>query len=609
VKRAILIALAVGALLAPAAASASAPVQIRHVDDAKFPLVRVTAVVPTSARPELLEDGHPAVSVKAREFGAAEAIVLAVDNSKSMRGGPLHEAKHAAGEFLAQAHAEATGLVAFGHEALALTRPGAGRSEVGRTIDELASDTQTGTSLYDAVSLSASRLQRMSSGARVLVLLTDGRDLGSRNSVSQAIDAAQRANVVVYAIAVGNRADRAPLAKLATATGGRLFTSADLASLSGTYRALGRELERTWQINFLSGALPGDRAVLTVRAAGAAATAPLVVPGGNGSGLAASIAHSPFAAAIVVLLAALLLAGAGIVVKARRSKSEIMRLLDPHLNHRAQSDATTVREARFESLIAWTETSLADLPGHNRLQRAVERSGLELRVGHVPFLAAVASFTLGVVATLIGAGPMVALLVMLLGLALPLVVLRIAAGRRRKAFDRQLPDVLATVASTLRAGHGLRPALQGITQDGSPPASVELARVLGEERLGRPLDEAIAAMCERVGSPDLDYVATAIKVQAQAGGSMATLFDTLSETVRERQRHARKVKALTSMGRMSATVLICLPIGLAGLMALINRAYVAPFYTTSAGHVLIGVCLASMATGALVLRKIVNVRF
>jgi tight adherence protein B len=90
---------------------------------------------------------------------------------------------------------------------------------------------------------------------------------------------------------------------------------------------------------------------------------------------------------------------------------------------------------------------------------------------------------------------------------------------------------------------------------------------------------------------------------------MATLFDTLSETVRERQRHARKVKALTSMGRMSATVLICLPIGLAGLMALINRAYVAPFYTTSAGHVLIGVCLASMATGALVLRKIVNVRF
>ena len=69
--------------------------------------------------------------------------------------------------------------------------------------------------------------------------------------------------------------------------------------------------------------------------------------------------------------------------------------------------------------------------------------------------------------------------------------------------------------------------------------------MLGEERLGRPLDEAIDAMCERIGSPDLEYVATAINVQAQTGGSLAGLFDTLSETVRERQRHARKVHALT----------------------------------------------------------------
>ena len=63
-------------------------------------------------------------------------------------------------------------------------------------------------------------------------------------------------------------------------------------------------------------------------------------------------------------------------------------------------------------------------------------------------------------------------------------------------------------------------------------------------------------MCERIGSPDLEYVATAVSVQSQTGGSLAGLFDTLSETVRERQRHARKVKALTSLGRMSAIVLV-----------------------------------------------------
>jgi tight adherence protein B len=198
---------------------------------------------------------------------------------------------------------------------------------------------------------------------------------------------------------------------------------------------------------------------------------------------------------------------------------------------------------------------------------------------------------------------------MLLGLLLPFIVFQIAGVRRRQAFDRQLPDVLATVASTLRAGHGLRMALRSVADDGSPPASEEFTRVLGEERLGRPLHEAVAAMCERIGSPDLDYVATAINIQSQAGGSLASLFDTLSETVRERQRHARKVRALTAMGRASAVILVCLPIGLAALMTLISPSYMAPFWTTSTGHFLIGFCLTSMALGGLILKRIVSVRY
>ena len=98
-------------------------------------------------------------------------------------------------------------------------------------------------------------------------------------------------------------------------------------------------------------------------------------------------------------------------------------------------------------------------------------------------------------------------------------------------------------------------------------------------------------MCERIGSPDLEYVATAVRVQSQTGGSLAGLFDTLSETVRERQRHARKVKALTALGRMSAIVLVRCRSGSAALMTLLSPAYMAPLYTTSGGHTLIVVCL------------------
>jgi tight adherence protein B len=611
VRRAVLAVLA-AALVLPATGAASSPVQIRRVDLDKFPLVRVTTVTPAGSRPTLSEEGRRAAFVKARELGSAQAMVLAVDNSASMSGRPLREAKRAAAAFLArQRGAGDVELVAFGHEALALTQPRETKSDVARTIASLATDAQKGTALNDAVVLSVARLEEMSNGSRVLVLLTDGHDLGSRSSLAQAIVAAQRANVVVYGIAAGARTDIKPLTKLVSATGGRRFDAANVNGLGAAYRSLSSELDRTWQVSYISQARPGDNVSLTVRAAGRVSTTSLRVPNGDGgSGLMPrAVARSPITAATVVLLAALLLAGAGAVGRGRRRSSEITRLLEPHLAPRDQGDESPRRFARFESLLSWTERSLSELPGSERLARALERSGLKLRIGHLPYLAGLAAFVFGIVATIVGAPPALALLAMLVGFVSPFMVLKILAQRRTKAFDRQLPDVLATIASTLRAGHGLRTALRAIADDSAAPSSEEFSRVLGEERLGRPLHEAIAAMCERIGSPDLEYVATAVNVQSQTGGSLAGLFDTLSETVRERQRHARKVKALTSLGRMSAIVLVGMPIALGALMTLLSPQYMAPLYTTSTGHVLIGVCLTSMAIGALFLRQIVSVKY
>jgi tight adherence protein B len=612
--RKLLAAFALSALVLPAAAAGadSAAVQIRRVDAGRFPLVRVTAVVPVGSHPTLTEEGHRAGFVKARQLGAAQAMVLAVDNSTSMAGRPLREAKRAATAFLSRQHsADDAGLVAFGHEALSLTPPSAGRSDVARALEALATDSQTGTALYDAVTLSVQRLNKMTSGSRVLVLLTDGHDLGSRNSLKQAIAAAREANVVVYAIAAGARTDVQPLTALASATGGRRFDAADAKGLGAAYRSLGRELDRTWQLSYLSAAREGDVARLSVRASRAASTTLLRIPDGDGSGgiLPRSVARSPITGAAVVFLAALLFAAAGLAGRRRRRSSEITRLLEPHLRRREPADEHTAPAARFESLFGWTERSLKDLPGSQRLTHVLVRSGLKLRAGLVPYLAFAAAFGLGAVATILGAPPALALMLMLAGLLSPFVGLWIAARRRTKAFDRQLPDVLATIASTLRAGHGLRTALRAISDDGSSPSSDEFAQVLGEERLGRPLDEAIAAMCERIGSPDLEYVATAVKVQSQTGGSLAGLFDTLSETVRERQRHARKVSALTALGRMSAIVLVSLPVALAALMTLLSPSYMAPLYTTSGGHTLIVVCAVSMAIGSLLIKRVVSVRF
>ncbi len=426
-RRAVLLSVAVFLAL-PAFATAAPTAKIRRADFELFPQVRVTVLLPEGAKPSLFENGHAAAFASVRQLGAAEALVLAVDNSASMRGAPLREAKRAAQEFLGrERRASSTGLVVFGHEALALTRPQESSEAVSRTLMQLQTDPQTGTALYDAVVSSARRFESMSAGTKILVLLTDGHDVGSRASLEGAIRAAQRGSVIVYAIAVGHRADHSTLARLAVETGGSVFEAGDVSQLGATYEALSRELDRTWQISYLSGARPGDRLTLSLVAGSLRATSHERVPaaGPTGSGLLpARLAHSGTTAAVFVLLCAILLAAAGAMLIRRRQKPTLVRLLQPHVDARQKGHAKADLSGRLEALTVWTEAALADLPGSNRLARSVERSGWKLRVGHVPYLALGSAFALGILGTLAGVGPLAAVILLVIGLALPFVLFR-----------------------------------------------------------------------------------------------------------------------------------------------------------------------------------------
>ena len=113
-------------------------------------------------------------------------------------------------------------------------------------------------------------------------------------------------------------------------------------------------------------------------------------------------------------------------------------------------------------------------------------------------------------------------------------------------------------------------------------------------------------MAERLKSENFAFIVTAVNVQNQVGGSLAGLFDTVADTVRQRQQFARKIKGLTAMGRASAYVLIGLPFFVALALTLLNPSYMHPLYATSTGHTLIMVGLMMMAFGSLILRKLVS---
>jgi tight adherence protein B len=166
--------------------------------------------------------------------------------------------------------------------------------------------------------------------------------------------------------------------------------------------------------------------------------------------------------------------------------------------------------------------------------------------------------------------------------------------------------MLTTIAASLKAGHSFKHGLQAVVEEAQPPASDELKRVLTETGLGRPLDDALADMAERVGSENFGFAITAVTIQRQVGGSLATLFDMVSETVRNRQQFARKIRSLTAMGRMSAYTLVGVPFFIAGMVTLMNPQYMRPLYHTSTGHILLFMGFGMLSIGSLILKKIVS---
>ena len=255
-----------------------------------------------------------------------------------------------------------------------------------------------------------------------------------------------------------------------------------------------------------------------------------------------------------------------------------------------------------------TEAALGNLNAWHKLHRLLERADLPLRTVELVYACAGAGLGLAFIAAIMGASSFATLLLLFVGASLPVGYVWHKAKRRLAAIETQLPDILITIAASLKAGHSFRQGIQAVVDEGQPPASNEFKRVLTETSLGRPMDDALTEMADRLGSKNLSFVVTAVTIQRQVGGSLAGIFDMVADSVRQRQQFARKIRSLTAMGRMSAYTLIGLPFFLAGALTLMNPEYMDPLYHTGQGHVLIGIGLSMMLFGTLVLKKIVSFR-
>ena len=216
----------------------------------------------------------------------------------------------------------------------------------------------------------------------------------------------------------------------------------------------------------------------------------------------------------------------------------------------------------------------------------LERAGMRLQTVESLYVSIGLGLGLAFVAGLLIGSIFAAVLVGVLAAFVPTAIVARKARQRVEAFDDQLPDLLNTLASALKAGHTFAHGMQTVVEEGQQPASTEFERVLAETRLGRPVEEALNDMGRRIGSEEFTFVLTSVTIQREVGGSLAGLLEVVGETVRHRHQFKRKVRGLTAMGRLSASVLIILPVAIAVLLTAIEPAYMAPLVETHTGRVL-----------------------
>jgi tight adherence protein B len=181
-------------------------------------------------------------------------------------------------------------------------------------------------------------------------------------------------------------------------------------------------------------------------------------------------------------------------------------------------------------------------------------------------------------------------------------------SRRLKTFAGQLPDSLELVARALRAGHSLAAGMHVVAEEMPGPINKEFGRVYEEQNLGIPLEEAMKGMCDRVPNLDLRFFVTAVAIQRQTGGDLAEILDKIGYVVRERYKILGQVKALTAEGRLSGVVLIALPFGLFLVMLHIKPDYVELLWKEPLGIKMAVVGLIMQVLGAIVIKKIVDIK-
>jgi tight adherence protein B len=525
-------------------------------------------------------------SVHAQAPSDPPEVILAIDASESMEPA-IAAARAAANEFVASLPEDVRiGVETFSDDVVVLTPPTTDRSVVRTQIDSI--DVGGDTRLYDVV-VTASQHFSPTAEHQVLVLLSDGKDEGSFFTLDDAVAASEGLHVEAISLTTAET-DLESLTALGP------VTSADDAA--GVSAAFARVADLVVEV--IEPPAPTTPATTIVSPVTTVAAAPATVaPPTTVAAVTAPTDTSDSSGSSVWLWVGAAGVFAGIFLLAY--------LVVPR--ERVSRARLGVQGPRRASDMGVRTVSAVD----EALQRYGKRADLDATLAMANISMKPADFVatvgvVGVVAGLVGlllGGPIIAILVTGVVWLVVRFHVRRAKAKHQAAFADQLPDVLQLVTTALRSGFGITQALESVAEEAQEPARSEFAHVLAESRMGRDLSDSLHALAARMESKDLEWIVGAIDINREAGGNLSEILQKVSITIRERGRIHRQVRTLTAEGRLSAKILIVLP-----LLMLLWQWRVNPenfeLLTSGVGLIALGFAGMLMVVGSLWVRKIVN---
>ena len=500
------------------------------------------------------------------------------------------------------------------------------------------------TSLYAGVQSALAVLG--AEGDRSMVLLSDGADTiaenkaASRDSVTAALTSAGvRVDVVQFKT---NDPDAVTaLRGFAAAGGGSVAAAGDTAAVTAAFQSSAKALEA--QVPF-SISTPGSlTGVHPLTLSGSAGGAPFTLTQGVDFSAPAAGSNSPAAASAqegpsprdaqlprpssppwLAWLAALFVAmavfaGLGLVLvpslqTRRQRRVESIETYVTPAHAMSQNTSTPPQPSEVgKQLVAWGERVMSGRQTTKATMALIQRADLPFRAGEwflINIASAIVGAALGLLLTRGGNLVLIAVAAAIgatLGWAVPTVGLRLLASRRARAFEQVLPDVLMLVATSLRSGFGLPQALDAVAKDAAEPAGKEFSRALAETRIGTDVPDALDHMAARMDSTAMRWAVMAIRIQREVGGNLADTLLTTAKTLRERASLRRQVSTLSAEGRLSAYILIALPIGVFFYMLAVNRDYVSLLWTQPLGIGMLVAALVALVIGVFWMRRVVKI--